>query len=97
MRLCPADELVQAEDKNLSTGLVVDRENWGLDDGGNWLSRTRTATGLMETRTVDTMNRLTQIGGAGPFVLDVMLAGDEVDRHAERAQDLARVVELPVL
>lgn len=64
------DELVQAVDTNLTTSTLVDRENWGLDDGGNWLSRTRTATSLMETRTVDVMNRLTQTGGDGQTVVE---------------------------
>lgn len=32
-------------------GTLVDRETRGLDDGGNWLSHTRSATSLMETRT----------------------------------------------
>jgi hypothetical protein len=65
------DELVQAEDTDLTAGnTLLDRETWGLDAAGNWLSRSRTATNLMETRTNDSLNRLMQIGGAGSTVVE---------------------------
>ena len=64
------DELVDAEDKDLTANTVLDRETWGLDDGGNWLSRSRSTGNLMETRSVDVMNRLTRTGGAGSTVVE---------------------------
>jgi RHS repeat-associated protein len=66
------DELVQAEKRDITGGgnTLTDRETWGLDDGGNWLNRTRTTGNLMETRSIDVMNRLTQIGGAGSAVIE---------------------------
>ena len=64
------DELVRAQDRNLSANTATDQESWGLDDGGNWLSHTRSSGNLMETRKVDAMNRLQGVGGAGSTVID---------------------------
>lgn len=64
------DELLGAEDRNLSTSALIDNEKWGLDKAGNWLSHTRSATSLMETRTHDNLNRLNQIGGAGSTLVE---------------------------
>ena len=64
------DELVRAQDRNLSANTATDQESWGLDDGGNWLSHTRSSGSLMETRKVDAMNRLQGVGGAGSTVID---------------------------
>ncbi|MFZ4765927.1 MAG: hypothetical protein ACOYMN_13335, partial [Roseimicrobium sp.] len=51
---------------------ILDRETWGLDAGGNWLSHTRSAKNLLETRSLDNgkMNRITSIGGAGSTVVE---------------------------
>jgi RHS repeat-associated protein len=64
------DELVQAEERELPANTLLDRETWGLDRGGNWLSRSRTAINFMETRTINTLNQLTQVGGAGETVIE---------------------------
>ena len=64
------DELLAAEDRNLSTSALIDSEKWGFDKAGNWLSHTRSATSLMETRTHDNLNRLNQIGGAGSTLVE---------------------------
>ena len=66
------DELVQAEDTDLSnSNTLLDREAWGLDAAGNWLSHTRSAgSGLLETRGVNSLNQLTQLGGAGSTVIE---------------------------
>jgi RHS repeat-associated protein len=64
------DELVQAEERELPANTLLDRETWGLDRGGNWLSRSRTATNFMETRTISTLNQLTQVGEAGETVIE---------------------------
>lgn len=65
-----AGELTRAEERNVSTGSVVEREVWGLDMSGNWLSRSLSGSSVVETRTVNTMNRLTQIGGSGTTVVE---------------------------
>ena len=69
-----ADELVQAEETNLTTTALNARETWGLDTAGNWLSRTRqNATGnLIETRGLDPagLNKLMRIGGGGSTVVE---------------------------
>lgn len=64
------DELLVAEDRTLSSSALIDRETWGLDKAGNWLSHSRSATSLMETRTHDSLNRLNQIGGAGSTLVE---------------------------
>jgi RHS repeat-associated protein len=65
-----ADELVRADKVNLATSTLLDRETWGLDKGGNWLSYMRTSDNLMQTRAIDNMNRLQQTGGAGTTVIE---------------------------
>jgi len=68
------DELVQAEETNVTTTALNARETWGLDTAGNWLSRTRqNATGnLIETRGLDPagLNKLMRIGGGGSTVVE---------------------------
>jgi RHS repeat-associated protein len=64
------DELIEAEDTNLATNTLAERESRGLDKGGNWLSYNHNSTNVMETRSVNNMNRLTQIGGAGSTVVE---------------------------
>ena len=62
-------ELLQVE-KSRPDGTVVDRENWGLDATGNWLSRTIGSAGMIETRVHNTVNQLEQIGGAGSTAVE---------------------------
>jgi RHS repeat-associated protein len=64
-----SDELIQSIDR-LNPNQEVDRQTWGLDDIGNWLSTTQTNGNLMQTRTHDVMNRLQQIGGGGSVVVE---------------------------
>ncbi len=61
---------MQVGDTGLTANTLLDRETWGLDDAGNWLSHMRSAGNLMETRTVNSLNQLTQIGGAGSTVIE---------------------------
>ena len=102
-----AEELIRSEKTALGTNTLLDRETWGLDTGGNWLSHTRSSNNLMETRTVDNMNRLNQMGGAGTTVVEgginapsrgvrrrdrQPLGWDEVPRaRAERPSQIADV------
>ncbi len=65
-----SDELVRSEKVNLANSALLDRETWGLDKGGNWLSYTRSSDNLMQTRSIDVMNRLQQTGGAGTTVIE---------------------------
>ena len=64
------DELVSADDTNLATNTRADHETWALDQAGNWLSHTQSAGSILQTRTVDEMNRLLKIGGAGSTVVE---------------------------
>ena len=63
------DELVEATRRDASANLL-DKEVWGLDTGGNWLSYSKQSTGMTQTRAIDVMNRLTRIGGAGRVVTE---------------------------
>jgi YD repeat-containing protein len=62
-----SDELILAE-KSLPSGQLLERELWGLDPAGNWLSRSQGT--VNETRTVNSLNQLQQIGGAGTTVIE---------------------------
>ncbi|MEQ1747966.1 MAG: RHS repeat-associated core domain-containing protein [Prosthecobacter sp.] len=66
------DELMQEQTLDTTTNAAIDGSTWGLDDGGNWKSRTRLNSGVLQTRTYDLakMNRLTQIGGNGTTVIE---------------------------
>lgn len=64
------DELIRAEKRQDSDAAVLDEEHWALDAAGNWSSRTRESGTVMETRSHNTMNRLTAIGGAGTTLVE---------------------------
>lgn len=71
------DELLEATARDASQNLI-NQEIWGLDHGGNWLSFSQSETSLMQTRTVNSLNQLTRIGGAG----NVVVAGHINERSA---------------
>jgi len=50
-----SDEVIQSIDR-INPNQEVDRQTWGLDDIGNWLSTTQTDGNLMQTRSHDVMN-----------------------------------------
>ena len=64
----PSDE-VTAYRKALASAptTVVDQQDWAYDNVGNWLSTGTPAA--MSTRTHNSLNQLTQIGGAGSTVV----------------------------
>ena len=64
-------ELLHAEKSaDSAPNTPIDGENWSLDAAGNWLSHSRGSSAVMETRTHNSMNRLTAIGGGGQTVVE---------------------------
>ncbi len=67
-----ADELTGYQQRNHASqgNQQLDKQSWGLDHGGNWLSHSQASGNVMQTRQHNLMNQLEQIGGQGSVVVE---------------------------